>query len=76
MGSSDHIGNVITVHDRAAPSRTVEILLHEAIHAMLTGHDYDQEEHIIVHLGESLASFLQDNPEFIRKAVDVLTRQS
>jgi len=64
--------NIIQLYKRASPSRKVECLIHEALHAMLTGYGYEQEEDIVVTLGEALTEFIKANPSFIRHALKVL----
>lgn len=76
--SDDHSADVCTRLNRIrileglAPSREVETLIHEALHAMLAGYDVDGEETLVVTLGEALTSFIKDNPAFITHAVETL----
>jgi len=76
--SEDHSADVsmrtnhIRILNRLAPSREVETLIHEALHAMLSGYDVDEEETLVVTLGEGLTAFIRDNPKFIRHALKVL----
>lgn len=70
----DNETNTISIVEGVAPSREIECLLHESLHAMLCGYCYDSkvEEDIIVTLGEALTEFIKDNPSFIRHALEVL----
>ncbi len=72
-GDIDNERNVIRVIRHATRSRKIEILIHECLHAMLTGHDFSKEEEIVVILGEAVTQFLADNPRFIREAVKILS---
>lgn len=74
-GDVDNERNIIRVIRHATRSRKIEILIHECLHAMLTGHDFPNEEEIIVILGEAFTQFLADNPYFIAEAVKVLSEQ-
>lgn len=68
----DNETNIIQVFKRASSSRKVECLIHEALHAMLCGYEYEKEEDIVVTLGEALTEFIRANPAFIRHALKVL----
>ena len=68
----DNEANIIQLFRGASPSRKVECLIHEALHAMLCGYGYEKEEDIVVTLGEALTEFLRANPSFIRHALKVL----
>lgn len=49
-----------------ADSRKAEVILHEVVHGLLTGHLEDAiEEKVCLLLGEGLASFLGDNQDFV-----------
>lgn len=74
-GDVDNERNILRVIRHATRSRKIEILIHECLHAMLTGHDFPNEEEIIVILGEAVTQFLADNPYFITEAVKVLSNQ-
>jgi len=73
LGGMDPSTNTIRVADNTAPTREIETFIHECLHAMLTGHDFQDEEAIVVILGEGLTSFLADNPSFIRSALHTLS---
>ncbi len=64
VGECDDSANTIKVLRTAARSRKAEIILHECLHALLAGTDFDQEEEIVNILGEGLAQMLKDNPRF------------
>jgi hypothetical protein len=68
----DNEANIIQLFKRSSPSRKVECLIHEALHAMLAGYGYEHEEDIVVTLGEALTEFIKANPSFIRHALKVL----
>ncbi len=68
----DNEVNTIQLYKRASPSRKVECLIHETLHAMLAGYGYGDEEEIVVTLGEALTEFIRANPSFIRHALKVL----
>jgi hypothetical protein len=72
-GNCDSEKNVITILRHAPRSRKIELILHESLHAMLAGHDFQDEEPIIVILGEALTQFLANNPHFITEAMSVLS---
>ncbi len=72
-GDIDNERNIIRVIRYATRSRKVEIVIHECLHAMITGHNSLGEEDIVVILGEALTQFLADNPYFIAEAVKVLS---
>ena len=72
-GDSDHERNIIQVIKHATRSRKIEILIHECLHAMLAGHDFKNEEEIVLILGEALTSFISDNPYFLTEAIAVLS---
>lgn len=75
LGEVDDSQNTIKVLSRMARSRKVEVLLHECIHAMLSGHDFKDEENIVVILGKGLSQFLADNPFFIVEALKILSAE-
>ncbi len=70
----EHCTNQIRIIDKAAPSRHIELLLHESLHAMLTFLRLDNEEAIVEDLGRNLTAFLRDNPKFIKDALAVLSQ--
>lgn len=72
MGDCDNGTNHIRICKGSADSRKVELVLHEAIHAMLAGYDTTGEENVAVTLGECFTAFIKDNPGFIRHALKVL----
>ena len=75
-GDVDNERNIIRVIKHASRSRKIEIILHEALHAMVVGHPFEeQEDTAFVLLGEALAKFIADNPEFITEALSILTSQ-
>lgn len=74
-GDVDNERNLIRVIRHATRSRKIEILIHECLHAMLTGHNFPNEEEIIVILGEAFTQFIADNPYFITEAVRVLSER-
>lgn len=47
------------------------VLLHEALHALMCSQevelDYNKEEHVVKNLTNGLASFIKDNPLYIKK---------
>jgi hypothetical protein len=63
----------IRVLRRTTRSRKIELVIHESLHAMVAGHDFKDEEAILVILGEALTQFLADNPRFIAEALKVLS---
>ena len=73
-GAADvnNVANLIRISSRATRSRKIELLLHECIHAMLAGHEFKDEETIVVILGEALTRFLADNPRFVIESLKVL----
>ncbi len=74
-GDIDNERNIIRVIRHATRSRKIEILIHECLHAMLVGHDFPNEEEILVILGESVTQLLADNPHFITEAIEVLSER-
>lgn len=64
--------NSIRIYQRLPASRKVEVILHECIHAMLSGHSIVQEEQVCEVLGEHLTEFIRDNPDFIRHCLKTL----
>lgn len=72
--SGDLDGDNIRVYKGFSPQRTVEVILHETIHAMLQsqGIPTKLEERITSVLSESFTQFLIDNPTFILYAMGVL----
>ena len=66
--------NFICIYQRLPASRKIEVILHECIHAMLTGHKIVQEEQVCEALGEYLTEFIRDNPDFIRHCLKTLER--
>lgn len=62
----------IDIWKRAVPSRKIECLIHEVLHAMLCGHSIENEETIVTLLSEDLTQFIRDNPAFIRHALKTL----
>ncbi len=73
IGLVDSEMDTIWVSRKLSRSRKVEILLHECLHAMLSGREFSDEEPIISALGESLAQLFADNPGFIRKLLEELS---
>jgi hypothetical protein len=65
--------NTILITRYATRSRKIELVIHECLHAMIAGHDFKDEETILVILGEALTQFLADNPYFITEALKVLS---
>lgn len=74
-GDVDNERNIIRVIRHATRSRKIELLIHECLHAMLVGHDFPNEEEILVILGETITQFLADNPYFIAEAMRVLSEE-
>ncbi len=72
-GDCDNELNIIRVTKNTTRSREIEILFHECLHAMLAGHDFKDEEAIVVILGEALTSFISDNSRFFTKTIRVLS---
>lgn len=72
MADVDNDLNVIRIYNKASQPQKVELLLHETLHAMLSGCNLDREEEIVSILGEALTSFLWDNPAFIKHALATL----
>lgn len=73
VGDMDPEKNRIRIIRGTTRSRCVEIILHECIHAMLSGYEFKDEETITMVLGEALTSFLADNPRFITEVLRVLS---
>jgi hypothetical protein len=73
MGETQDYLNRIRVLEDIPPTRELETFLHECLHAMLAGHEFQDEEAIVVILGEGLTSFLADNPTFVRSALRTLS---
>lgn len=71
----DNNYNIIRISRRTSPSRKVELVFHEVLHAMISGYDIDDavEEIIVMTLGEALTEFIKANPSFIRHALKTLT---
>lgn len=65
--------NTIRVITPAARSRLIELIIHESLHAMVAGHDFADEEAMILILGNGITSLIADNPEFIREAIKTLS---
>lgn len=74
-GDIDNERNVIRIINHATRSRKIEILIHECLHAMLVGHEFPNDEDIVVILGEAITQFLADNPTFITEVVKELSDQ-
>ena len=64
--------NTIRIVRGVPRSRKVELVLHEAIHAMLPGEEFKEEEAIVLILGEAMTRFLADNPFFVVEALKIL----
>lgn len=75
QGDMDPSENVIRVIKHASVTRKIELLLHEVLHAMLSGHEFEDEEHIVCILGESITQFLADNPAFVTEALRILSEE-
>lgn len=73
MAYVDNKRNVIRIDEEATRSRQIGSLLHECLHAMLTGFDFRDEERIVVVLEEALTRFLLDNPNFVQQASWILS---
>ena len=67
--------NIIHINKRLPASRKIEVILHECMHAMLSGHKIFQEEEVCSVLGEYFVEFIRDNPDFIRHCLKTLERQ-
>jgi len=65
-GLCDNTACEIYYPAHAPHSRQVEIILHEVLHAGLAGHEYQDEEPIIVILGKYLHRVIQNNPQFFQ----------
>lgn len=72
QGCVDPDKNIIHINKSLPASRKVEVVLHECIHAMLSGHNIVQEEQVCEALGEYLTEFIKDNPAFIRHCLKTL----
>jgi hypothetical protein len=70
----DHNFNIIRVYKRTAASRKIELLLHEALHAMLVGAEFKDEEAVVLILGQALTEFIKSNPVFIQYALQTLSK--
>lgn len=68
------VANILRLYKGLAPSRKVELVLHEAMHAMLDGHEFKDEEAIVTILGEGLTELIKANPGFIRHALKTLSQ--
>ncbi len=73
VGTMDSNTNTILVYKRLSRSRKVEILIHECLHAMVTGREFPDEEPIIQALGESLTQLFTHQPGFVRKLLKELS---
>jgi len=73
IGDQDGVKNVLRVLQDATPSRKIEVLIHECLHAMLLGHGFRDEERIVVMLGEAFTAFLADNKGFIMETLRILS---
>lgn len=69
-GEADFVAGTISVAEKVPPSRQTEVVLHEVIHALLLGWEMKEEEAITTLLGEGIAAFLQDNPQFVKHVCD------
>lgn len=65
--------NILSVYKKSPPTRKIEVILHEVLHAILASYEFPDEEVIVVILGEALTLFIRDNPAFIRHALKVLS---
>ena len=65
---------LISIREDVPDSYKIELLLHEMIHALLSGSkiDGDEEEKVATQLGEGLTQFLSDNPDFVRSITQEL----
>lgn len=72
--SIDNELNTLRLQEPLAPSREIEAVFHELIHALLEGYGYEDEEAIAVTLGEALTEFVGANPDFIKYALTILSR--
>lgn len=74
MADVNNESNVIRIAKAAAPARKIELVWHEVVHALICGFPLgrDDEEGLVVMLGDALTTFIQANPVFIRHALKVL----
>lgn len=73
LGEMDEKTNTIKVACDIARSRQAETLLHECLHAMLTGHTFKEEEKIVVILSQGLTQLIKDNPRLFTKMIAALS---
>jgi len=75
LGEMDVLLNTITLPIAATPTRQLELILHEVFHACFSGFDSVRkatcEEVFCLVMGERMASFIVDNPEFLRWAMSL-----
>lgn len=64
--------NHILVYKRMAASKKITYILHEALHAMLEGTEFQEEEAMVTILGQGLTEFIQANPHFLKYAIKTL----
>lgn len=74
LADVDHDSQVIRLLRRASEAQKVELLLHEVLHAMLTGYSTEDEEQLASRLGEEFTAFLWNNSAFIHHALQILNR--
>ena len=72
LGDNDCSVNLIRLREGLPASRQIETFLHECVHVMMEGHDFDQEEGIVSLVGEGMACLIQNNPEFFLAAIEEL----
>lgn len=66
-------GALLIIIESGLPnSRKAEVLIHECLHAMLSGTNQENEELMVGVLGEALCSFFKHNPTLVRTLLTAL----
>ena len=73
-GEVDNETNEIRIYQKCAPSCKVEVLIHEVLHAILSGTELNREELVVTILAVGLTAFIRDNPKVIKYLQDTLTQ--
>ncbi len=73
VGYHDPATSTIQIREDLPPSRLIESLIHESLHALVLGHEFKDEETIVTLLGEGLTALIKNNPELFVAAIRELS---
>lgn len=76
FGEWDPGANTISIAAEIAPTRKVEVLLHELFHSFVSGHESVNEELCAIQAGEGFAALVRYNPDLIEDMLNLFKEET